>query len=93
MLVLSDFLLDRCEAHQSSSSPLHRFDGNFATSPLFGDLLVLGGCVCYAISNVFQEHVVKLHGHGVIEFLGMLGVFGAVVSGIQILLIERCPKK
>lgn len=76
MLVLSDFLLDR-------------FDGNFATSPLFGDILVLGGCVCYAISNVFQEHVVKLNGHGVIEFLGMLGVFGAMVSGVQILILER----
>jgi len=75
LLVLSDFLLDR-------------FGGQFATSPLFGDILVLGGCLCYAISNVFQEHVVK-QSMEVTEFLGMLGIFGSVISGLQIILLER----
>lgn len=74
LLVLSDILLDR-------------YDGEFATSPIFGDILVLGGCLCYAISNVFQEHVVKLY--DMTEFLGMLGAFGSLVSGIQIFFVER----
>lgn len=64
--------------------------GNNQTSapePLRGDLLCLAGSVLYAISNVFQESIVKTHDY--VEYLGMLGIFGSLWSSLQVALIER----
>ncbi|OQR94995.1 Drug/Metabolite Transporter (DMT) Superfamily [Achlya hypogyna] len=54
---------------------------------LFGDLLCLFGSTIYAISNVAQEHCVKTKSRR--EFLGMLGVFGFVLSATQAYVYER----
>ena len=55
--------------------------------PLFGDLLVVVGAICYGTSNVLQDYMVKKYDR--IEYLGFLGIFSSVISGIQILIIER----
>lgn len=48
---------------------------------LVGDMLCLGGAVLFAIVTVLQELSVK--NTDVVEYLGLLGLFGSVVSGIQ----------
>jgi len=52
-----------------------------------GDLLCLAGATLYAVSNVGQEFLVKAHDR--VEFLGMLGGFGALFNGAQLLVLER----
>ncbi|KAJ8982267.1 hypothetical protein NQ317_007239 [Molorchus minor] len=49
---------------------------------LVGDMLCLGGAVLFAIVTVLQELSVK--NTDIIEYLGLLGLFGSIVSGIQI---------
>ena len=39
------------------------------------------GAIMYGISNVAQEFVVKTYSR--VEFLGMMGLFGTIVSVIQ----------
>ena len=51
-------------------------------NPLLRDLLCLGGSALYAISNVAQDFLVK--NHSIAKFLGLIGVTGSVVSGIQL---------
>lgn len=48
---------------------------------LVGDMLCLGGAVLFAIVTVLQELSIKYT--DVVEYLGLLGLFGSVVSGIQ----------
>jgi len=48
---------------------------------------VLGGCVFYGISNVSQEVLVKQFDR--FEFLSMIGIFGTLISAIQIAIFER----
>uniref|UniRef100_A0A453LAR8 EamA domain-containing protein n=2 Tax=Triticinae TaxID=1648030 RepID=A0A453LAR8_AEGTS len=56
-------------------------------SPLKGDMLVIAGATLYAVSNVTEEYIVKKSSR--IEVMAMLGVFGAIISGIQISILER----
>lgn len=49
---------------------------------LVGDLLVLGGATLYGISNVWEEYIIRTRSR--VEFLGMIGLFGAFFSGIQL---------
>ncbi|XP_045412628.1 solute carrier family 35 member F2 isoform X2 [Lemur catta] len=53
---------------------------------LLGDVFVLLGSSLYAISNVCEEYVVKKLSRQ--EFLGMVGLFGTIISGIQLLIVE-----
>lgn len=53
---------------------------------LLGDALCLVGATIYGVSNVMQESIVKSHSR--IELLGMTGAFGAVLSGLQLLVLE-----
>eukprot|EP00066_Takifugu_rubripes_P020342 XP_011609608.1 PREDICTED: solute carrier family 35 member F2 [Takifugu rubripes] len=53
---------------------------------ILGDGLVLISAVLYAISNVCQEHTVKNQSR--VEFLGMMGLFGTLISGIQLAAVE-----
>ncbi|KAI5266461.1 solute carrier family 35 member F2 isoform X1 [Manis pentadactyla] len=53
---------------------------------LTGDVLVLLGASLYAVSNVCEEYIVKKLSRQ--EFLGMVGLFGTIVSGIQLLIVE-----
>ncbi|XP_043226334.1 solute carrier family 35 member F2-like isoform X1 [Amphibalanus amphitrite] len=54
---------------------------------LVGDMLCLGGATLYGISNVGQEFVVK--NFNIVEFLGMMGLFGSVINGVQLAVLER----
>ncbi|XP_055331322.1 solute carrier family 35 member F1-like [Paramacrobiotus metropolitanus] len=58
-----------------------------AENRLIGDLMVFGGSVLYAFSNVSEEYIVKKYSR--LEFLSMLGIFGSVVNGIQLVALER----
>lgn len=44
--------------------------------------MVLGGAVLYGASNVGQEYAIRSFDR--VEFLGMLGMFGSVINGIQL---------
>lgn len=48
---------------------------------LVGDMLCLGGAVLFAIVTVLQELSVK--NTDIVEYLGLLGLFGSIVSGVQ----------
>ncbi|KAJ3681143.1 hypothetical protein LUZ60_015632 [Juncus effusus] len=56
-------------------------------NPLKGDLLVFAGATLYAVTNVGEEYLVKKGDR--IEVMAMLGVFGAIISAIQISILER----
>lgn len=49
---------------------------------LIGDVLVLLGASLYAVSNACEEYIVKKLSRQ--EFLGMVGLFGTIISGIQL---------
>lgn len=55
--------------------------------PLLGDALVIAGTVCFAFSNVGEEYCVKKKDQ--VEVVAMLGLFGLLVSTIQIFIFER----
>lgn len=52
-----------------------------ASNILLGDGLVLVSASLYAVSNVCQEYTVKNLSR--VEFLGMVGLFGTIISTIQ----------
>ena len=52
-----------------------------ASNILLGDGLVLISATLYAVSNVCQEYTVKNLSR--VEFLGMVGLFGTIISTIQ----------
>ena len=51
-----------------------------------GDGLVLAAAILYAVSNVGQEYFVKHR--SITEYLGMLGFWGSIVSGLQSVVLE-----
>ncbi|XP_053564529.1 solute carrier family 35 member F2 isoform X2 [Bombina bombina] len=57
-----------------------------ASNMLIGDLLVILGACLYAVSNVTEEYVVKNLTRE--EFLGMVGLFGTFISGLQLIIVE-----
>ncbi|XP_069058431.1 solute carrier family 35 member F2 isoform X3 [Pleurodeles waltl] len=57
-----------------------------ASDMLIGDGLVLLGACLYAVSNVCEEYIVKNLSRE--EFLGMVGLFGTFVSGLQLMIVE-----
>ncbi|XP_035390193.1 solute carrier family 35 member F2 [Electrophorus electricus] len=62
-------------------------DQGSTSNILLGDGLVILSAALYAISNVCQEYTVKNRSR--VEFLGMLGLFGTLVSGIQLAALEH----
>merc|ERR1719277_1017558 len=52
-----------------------------------GDLMVITGATLYGFSNVMQEKILKASGRKC-ESLGMLGLCGTVLSGIQAASLE-----
>ncbi|KAM3869013.1 solute carrier family 35 member F2-like [Diretmus argenteus] len=66
-------------------------DQGSTSDVLLGDGLVLLSAVLYAVSNVCQEYTVKNLSR--IEFLGMMGLFGTLISGIQLAVLETCAVK
>ncbi|XP_030010461.1 solute carrier family 35 member F2 [Sphaeramia orbicularis] len=61
-------------------------DQGSTSDVLLGDGLVLLSAVLYAVSNVCQEHTVKKLSP--VEFLGMMGLFGTLISSIQLVVLE-----
>ncbi|XP_074160439.1 solute carrier family 35 member F2 isoform X1 [Sminthopsis crassicaudata] len=61
-------------------------DNTSGSNVLIGDVLVLLGASLYAISNVCEEYIVKKLSR--VEFLGMVGLFGTFISGLQLVLVE-----
>ncbi|XP_071753221.2 solute carrier family 35 member F2-like [Centroberyx gerrardi] len=62
-------------------------DQGSTSNILLGDGLVLVSATLYAVSNVCQEYTVKNLSR--VEFLGMIGLFGTLISTIQIVILER----
>ncbi|XP_024133219.1 solute carrier family 35 member F2 [Oryzias melastigma] len=62
-------------------------DQGSTSNILLGDALVLLSAALYAVSNVAQEYTVKNLSR--VEFLGMLGLFGTIISTIQMVILER----
>lgn len=58
-----------------------------APIPWLGDVLVLFGSMLYAASNVAEEYFVKNGDRA--HYLGMLGLFGSVISVVQLAILER----
>ncbi|NXU35206.1 S35F2 protein, partial [Drymodes brunneopygia] len=63
-----------------------RQDGE-GSDVVIGDVLVLLGASLYAISNVGEEYIVKNLSR--VEFLGMVGLFGTIISGLQLAAVEH----
>lgn len=61
-------------------------DQGSTSDVVLGDGLVLLSAVLYAVSNMCQEHTVKNLSR--VEFLGMMGLFGTAISGIQLVVLE-----
>ncbi|CAD6184658.1 unnamed protein product [Caenorhabditis auriculariae] len=57
------------------------------SNKVLGDVLCLGAAMLYAVCNVAEEFLVKQHSR--IEYLGMVGLFGCIVSGIQLAVLEQ----
>ncbi|KAG4179941.1 hypothetical protein ERO13_A10G135000v2 [Gossypium hirsutum] len=68
-------------------SDVHAGDRSGGRDPRKGDLLVIAGATLYAISNVSEEFLVK--NANTVELMSFLGLFGAIISAIQISIIER----
>ncbi|MBA0599780.1 hypothetical protein Gorai_005986 [Gossypium raimondii] len=68
-------------------SDVHAGDRSGGRDPRKGDLLVIAGATLYAISNVSEEFLVKNANR--VELMSFLGLFGAIISAIQISIIER----
>nr|XP_033953525.1 solute carrier family 35 member F2-like [Pseudochaenichthys georgianus] len=62
-------------------------DQGSTSNILLGDGLVLISASLYAVSNVCQEYTVKNLSR--VEFLGMVGLFGTIISTIQMVVLER----
>ncbi|KAK7394121.1 hypothetical protein VNO78_14640 [Psophocarpus tetragonolobus] len=68
-------------------SDVHAADRAGGTNPRKGDLLVIAAATLYAITNVTQEFLVKNADR--VELMAMLGLFAAIISAIQISILER----
>ncbi|KAF5183622.1 Solute carrier family 35 member f1 [Thalictrum thalictroides] len=56
-------------------------------NPILGDVLVLGGTIGFALSNVGEEFCVKKRDR--VEYIAMLAVFGLIVTMSAISMFER----
>ncbi|XP_046751521.1 solute carrier family 35 member F2-like [Diprion similis] len=54
---------------------------------LVGDMLCLGGAILFSVITVLQELAVKTV--DIIEYLGMIGFFGTIISCMQVGVLER----
>ncbi|KAK4582861.1 hypothetical protein RGQ29_025866 [Quercus rubra] len=60
--------------------------GGDGSKPLLGDVLVIAGTIFYAMSNVGEEFCVKKKNR--IEVVAMIGVYGFLVSAVEISIVE-----
>ena len=64
----------------------NRYGDEQVSNKFLGDLLTICGATLYAFSNVSQEYLVKNYDRN--EFLGGIGLFGVIISGIQVGILE-----
>ncbi|XP_053363994.1 solute carrier family 35 member F2 [Clarias gariepinus] len=62
-------------------------DQGSSSNILLGDGLVIISATLYAVSNMCQEYIVKKRNR--MEYLGMVGLFGTLISGIQLGILEH----
>ncbi|KAK8672152.1 hypothetical protein V6N13_110525 [Hibiscus sabdariffa] len=60
--------------------------GGGGSKPLLGDALVIAGTVFFAMSNVGEEFCVKKKDR--VEVVSMIGLFGMLVSGVELSILE-----
>ncbi|KAL3689675.1 hypothetical protein R1sor_015984 [Riccia sorocarpa] len=68
-------------------SDVHDGDRSGGSNPLLGDIYVLMASTLYAFNNVYEESLVKKVDR--LEFLAFIGVFGALTSGMQVVINEK----
>uniref|UniRef100_A0A1J3ETH0 Solute carrier family 35 member F1 n=1 Tax=Noccaea caerulescens TaxID=107243 RepID=A0A1J3ETH0_NOCCA len=68
-------------------SDVHAGDRAGGSNPVKGDFLVIAGATLYAVSNTNEKFLVK--NANTVELVTFLGFFGAVISAIQIGILER----
>ncbi|KAI5664783.1 hypothetical protein M9H77_24106 [Catharanthus roseus] len=61
--------------------------GGGGTRPILGDVLVIAGTFFFAMSNVGEEFCVKKKDR--VEVIAMIGLFGMLVSLVEIAVVER----
>ncbi|XP_051956571.1 solute carrier family 35 member F2-like [Xyrauchen texanus] len=61
-------------------------DQGSSSNVFLGDGLVLVSAALYALSNLCQEYTVKNLSR--VEFLGMMGLFGTIISSVQMAIFE-----
>lgn len=59
------------------------------SNPLLGDVMCVASTFLYAISNVAQEFLIKEHDR--FEYLGFIGFFGSIISGVQLWVFLSYP--
>lgn len=72
-------------------SDVHGADRSGGSNPRKGDLLVIAGATLYAVSNVSEEFFVRNADR--VELMAFLGLFGAIISAIQVSILERSALK
>ncbi|KAI3881345.1 hypothetical protein MKX03_025652 [Papaver bracteatum] len=68
-------------------SDVHAADRAGGSHPIKGDLHVIAGATLYGVTNTSEEFLVKNVDR--VEVMAMLGLFGAIISAIQIAILER----
>ncbi|KAL3641652.1 hypothetical protein CASFOL_012467 [Castilleja foliolosa] len=68
-------------------SDVHSADRSSGSNPIKGDLLVIAGATLYGVTNVSEEYFVN--SADMVELMAFLGVFGAIFSACQIVVLER----
>ncbi|CAH8310487.1 unnamed protein product [Eruca vesicaria subsp. sativa] len=68
-------------------SDVHAGDRAGGSNPVKGDLLVIAAATLFAVINTSEEFFVKNADR--VELMSFLGLFGAIISAIQISIFER----
>ncbi|KAL0724661.1 hypothetical protein Bca4012_039260 [Brassica carinata] len=82
---------DKCHVTGLLGDPLrfdvHAGDRAGGSNPVKGDLIVLAAATLYSVINTSEEFFVKNADR--IELMSFVGLFGAIISAIQISIFER----
>ncbi|KAH7277659.1 hypothetical protein KP509_38G000600 [Ceratopteris richardii] len=68
-------------------SDVHAKDRSGGSNVLLGDALVIIGAILYAFTNVSEEFLIK--NVDFLELMTFLGLFGSIISGIQVAIQKR----
>jgi len=58
-----------------------------SSDPIRGDILCIIAATLFGVSNIFEEFLVLKY--SIPEVVGQLGLYGSIISGIQLLILER----